>query len=153
MVIRSLFAVTEIELVYRNKQDARNRPIIGKSQNAFDLLLASWDMNKIELVEQFKILLMDHRRACMGISHVATGGISNCVADPRIIFAIALKARASSFIVAHNHPSGGLKPSRGDIGFTENLKNGGKFLGIQVDDHLIVSPRGYYSFADDGIML
>ena len=53
----SLFSVTEIELVYRNKQGARDRPAVRTSQRAYDLFLASWDMNRIDIVEQFKILL------------------------------------------------------------------------------------------------
>ncbi|MES1223019.1 MAG: JAB domain-containing protein, partial [Bacteroidota bacterium] len=147
MIIPSFFAVTEIELVYRSKQDARDRPIVGRSRNAYDLFLASWDMNKIELVEQFKILLMNNRRACLGISLVSTGGITGCMADPRLVFAIALKAAATSLILAHNHPSGNLKPSQGDIAMTEKLKIAGKFLDIMVEDHLIVTPTKYYSFA------
>ena len=70
----SLFTVTEIELVYRNKQDARDRTIIKSSNSAYDLFLAPWDMNKIELVEQFKILLINNWGACIGVSHIATGG-------------------------------------------------------------------------------
>jgi DNA repair protein RadC len=64
----------------------------------------------------------------------------------------ALEARASGFIAVHNHPSGNLEPSRADIELTEKLKQGGRILDLPMLDHLIVSERGYYSFADEGMI-
>ena len=108
-------------------------------------------MNRIELVEQFKILLLDRSNSCLGISHISTGSISGCLVDPKIIFATVLKARASSVILAHNPPSGNLQPSQADIELTKKLKAGGALLDVAVLDHLIVTPFSYYSFADDGL--
>ena len=78
--------------------------------------------------------------------------MSGTVADPKLIFAAALKACASSIILAHNHPSGNLKPSQSDIDLTRKLKDGGKLLEIQMLDHIIVTTEGYYSFADEGLV-
>lgn len=83
---------------------------------------------------------------------VSSAGVAGTVADPKVIFAAALKASASSIILAHNHPSGQLKPSSADIALTNKIKRGGEFLDIQVLDHLILSSEGYYSFADEGMM-
>ncbi len=149
---RHLFSVTEVELVYRNKIKPEERPKVRHSSNAYDLLLAAWDMNKIELVEQFMILLLDRSNACLGISLVSTGAISACLVDPKIIFATALKARASSIVLAHNHPSGNMRPSQADISLTQKIVLGGKYLDIGVPDHLLISPTGYYSFGDEGLM-
>lgn len=151
--MQSLFSVAEVELVYRNKIKPTDRIKITSSQNAFDVFLSAWDQNKIELVEQFYILLLDRGNLCLGISNTATGGISACVVDPKIVFATALKAKASAMIMAHNHPSGNLKPSNADIELTAKLKEAGKFLELNILDHLVITPTAYYSFADDGLML
>lgn len=83
----------------------------------------------------------------MGIPHVATGSVSTCYVDPEIVFATALKVRASSLILAHNHPSGDLQPSQGDIAMTETLQKAGRILDLPVRDHFILTPHDYYSFA------
>ena len=148
----ALFEVAEIELVYKSKVKASARPVITSSKSAYDILLKAWDENKIELLEQFKVLLLNRANKVLGIYEVSTGGISGTVADPRLIFVAALKANASSIVISHNHPSGNLKPSRQDEELTSKIKQAGQFLDIKVLDHLIVTPEAYYSFADDGIL-
>lgn len=150
--IQSLYRVNEVEIVYRNKVPYQDRIQITQSATAYEILRQCWDENRIELVEQFKILLLDRRHTCLGVSDIATGGITGCVVDPRIVFATALKTKASALILAHNHPSGNLKPSEADIALTRKLRQGGKLLDISVIDHLIVTPHNYCSFADDGFM-
>ena len=147
----TLFAVTEVELTYRNKMKPSDRLQVRSSANAYDIFMSVWNMNKIQLAEQFYLLLLDRGNRCLGISHVFTGGVSTCIVDPKIVFATALKANASSMILAHNHPSGNLQPSKADMTLTEKLKNGGEIMDIQVADHLIVSPDAYYSFSDEGL--
>lgn len=148
--IQNLFSVTEIELTYRNPKRPSERPRIQDPQRAYDIFLSAWDMNKIELQEEFKIMLLDRANHCIGISHVAAGGTSSCLVDPKLVFATALKARASGIICAHNHPSGSIEPSDADIQLTEKLKAGGKLLDISMLDHLIISPHGLYSMANEG---
>ena len=145
----TLFSVSEVELIYRNKVNPTDRHKIRHSTNAYDILLSAWDMNKIEMVEQFYVLLLDRSQSCLGISNIFTGGVSGCLIDPKIVFATALKANASSIILAHNHPSGNLSPSKADIALTDKLRAGGALLDIAVSDHLIVTPYNYYSFADE----
>lgn len=148
----SLFSVTEVELIYRSKVARCDRPKLTSSQQTYDLLMNAWDANKIELVEQFFILLLDRSLNCLGVSHISTGGVAVCAIDPKVIFATALKARASSMILAHNHPSGNMTPSEEDKRLTRRLSDGGKLLDIAIPDHLIVSPYSYFSFADNGLM-
>ena len=150
--IQSLYTVNEIEIVYKNKIPYQDRIQITKSSTAYEILRQCWDENRIELLEQFKILLLDRRHTCLGVSEIATGGITGCVVDPRIVFATALKTKASGLILAHNHPSGNLKPSEADISLTRRLLQGGKLLDISVLDHLIITPHKYCSLADDGLM-
>lgn len=146
----SLFRVTEVELVYRSRLKPHERPKVNNSESAYNILLANWDMNKIELVEQFKILLIDHGNRCLGISDISTGGVAACIADPKIIMSIALKARASGIVLAHNHPSGNIKPSRSDREVTKKLQMAARFFDMDISDHLIINPYHYYSMADEG---
>ncbi len=150
--LQHLFKVNEVEIIYRNTIPYQDRLQITSSATAYEILLATWDANRLELVEQFKILLLDQKNNCLAVSGIATGGLSACIADPKIIFATALKAGASALILAHNHPSGNLQPSEADKALTRKLKEGGRLLDIAVLDHLIITPRNYRSFADEGLM-
>ena len=147
-----LFEVAEIELVYKSKVKASARPQITSSKSAYEVLLKAWDENKIEFVEQFKVLLLNRANKVLGIYEVSTGGITGTVADPRLIFVAALKSNSCSMILSHNHPSGNLKPSRQDKELTSKIKQAGELLDIKVLDHLIVTNEAYYSFADEGIL-
>ncbi len=104
------------------------------------------------MVEQFKIMFLNKANKVLGIFDVSTGGISGPIADPRVIFAAALKANCCAIIISHNHPSGNLKPSRQDEELTQKIKSGGQLLEIQLLDQIIVTAEGYYSFADEGLL-
>ena len=150
--IASLFKVSEVELVYRSKVNSAHRPVVSQSTAAYEIFWQSWDKGKFELVEQFKILLLDYRNNCLGISEVSTGTTQLCPVDLKIVFATALKAKASKIIPAHNHPSGNLLPSDADIQLTRRMVEAGKLLDIAVVDHLILTSRNFYSFADNGLI-
>lgn len=141
----------EIELVFRRNTEASEYPFILTSQDAYNQLMRSWDMDKIELQQQFKIMLMD-RDQCIGISTLATGGVSCCPVDLKLAFATALKTRATGIILAHNYTSGELEPSEHDKMLTHQFTRAGILLDILVLDHLIVTKRGYKSFIDTGLM-
>jgi DNA repair protein RadC len=144
--------VAEVELIYKSKVKASQRPQITSSKDAYQLLLQIWDDNKIEFVEQFKVLFLNRANKVLGVYDVSSGGISGTVADPRVIFVAALKANASGIIISHNHPSGNLKPSRQDEDLTQKIKLAGQLLDIKLMDHVIVTTEGYYSFADEGLL-
>ena len=152
MIENGLLKVAEVELIYKTKVKASERPKITCSKDAYKLLLETWDENKIELVEQFKVLLLNRGNRVLGIYEVSTGGIAGTVADIRLIFAAALKANSIYIMLAHNHPSSNLTPSRADDQMTAKFREAGKYLDISVLDHLIVSKEGYYSYADEGVL-
>jgi DNA repair protein RadC len=87
------------------------------------------------------------------IEIVSQGGISSTVVDPRLIFKKALELDAVSLIVCHNHPSGNLQPSQADKNITSRLLEGAKYLDIKLLDHIIVGDKGYFSFADSGLLI
>lgn len=79
---------------------------------------------------------------------VSVGLVNKTQVHPREVFADPITDRASAIIVAHNHPSGGLTPSKEDIEITKQLKSAGETLGIKLLDHIIFNHKGYYSFLD-----
>ena len=143
----------EVQLIYRNRTPASNRPSIKSAKDAYDILLKNWDMNQIGLIEECKVLLLDCSLRLMSVASVSKGGMSGTVVDPKVVFSTALKRRASSIILAHNHPSGNLHPSHADIQLTRNFMAAGKVLQIPLEDHLIVTKEGYNSIISDGYIL
>ncbi|WP_256009408.1 JAB domain-containing protein [Desertivirga xinjiangensis] len=149
----AMFQVSEIKVIYQPKIKASERFSVSCSRDVFNVFRQSWDMNRIQLVEQFKILLLNRANKVLGIYEVSSGGMAGTVADPKLIFAAALKGYAAGIILAHNHPSGNLKPSQADINLTCKIKEGAMLLDIAVLDHIILSPEdSYYSFADEGLL-
>jgi DNA repair protein RadC len=102
--------------------------------------------------EEFWAIFLNRASKVLRKKRISEGGVSGTVADPKIIFKMALDELASSIIVAHNHPSGSLNPSQADIELTRKLVSAGKLLDIQVIDHIIVAGRNYCSFADSGLL-
>lgn len=146
------YQLAEIEISYKPKFKVLERPQIDCSNKAYDILMSNWDLDKIELVEEFKIVLLNRRNRVLGIVNISQGGMSGTVADPKIIFAVALKACASGIILSHSHPSGESSPSEADIRLTKKLTEAGKLLDLHILDHIIVCADGYYSFKDEGMI-
>jgi len=140
--------VAEVELVYKTKVKASERPLIKSSKDCYATFMKVWDENKIEFQEEFKVLLLNRASHVMGIYEASMGGITGTVADPRLILAAAVKSLSVSIVLGHNHPSGSLKPSRADEELTTKIKKAAKYLDVKVIDHIIVCNEGYYSFAD-----
>jgi DNA repair protein RadC len=133
----------------RREQDPTEKPKISDSKDAFDLLKGDMmDLPK----EEFWILLLNRANRVTRKKRVSEGGVSGTVADPKIIYKMALEELASGVIVAHNHPSGNLQASQSDLDLTKKLKEAGKFLEIQLLDHLIIANQKYLSFADEGMI-
>ena len=146
------FKVSEIQVSYRPGFKAIERPKVTSSIQAYEILRQGWNENRMELLEEFKILLLNRSNRVLGVVMVASGGFAGVLVDPKVIFSVAVKCGAHGIILAHNHPSWELLPSAADINLTGRLKAGGKLLGIEVFDHLILSPDGYYSFGNEGLM-
>ena len=144
--------VAEVELVYKTKVKASERPLIKTSKDCYETLLKVWDENRIEFQEEFKVLLLNRANRVTGVYEASSGGITGTVADPRLILAAAIKSLSVIIVLAHNHPSGNLKPSRADEELTLKIKEAAKYHDITVLDHIIVTNEGYYSFADEGLI-
>ena len=125
------------------------RSCVRSSQTAADTLRDLWS-DDISVFESFYILTLDRANNVIGSSKISQGGISGTVADVRLIAFIAINTLASGVILAHNHPSGQLRPSEADLQLTKKIQNALTLLDVQVLDHIILCPSGYYSFVDDG---
>ena len=102
--------------------------------------------------EEFWILLLNRGNFVASKQLISKGGQAGTIADPKIIFKTALENNAAAIILAHNHPSGNLKPSQADINLTRKLRDGANILDLVVLDHVIFTDKGYFSFADEGLL-
>ena len=101
MSLSELNMVSEVELVYKSKVKPSERPQVKSSKESYNLLLQTWDQNRIEFVEQFKVILMNRANRVLGIYVLSTGGVTGTVADPKLVFIAALKANACNIILSH----------------------------------------------------
>lgn len=144
--------VAEISLRYTNNIPLADRQYIPSSAHAFNTL---WPMfaEHHEAFESFRVMLLDRANRLKGIYTVSQGGVAGTIADPKLIFSVALRTLSSGIIVAHNHPSGQCRPSEQDILLTKKLCDGARLLDIVLNDHVIVAgPDSYFSFADNGML-
>ena len=147
---KAIAIVAALELGRRRKETAANDVVkISTSANAFDVLQPVFaDLNH----EEFWILLLNQANYIIGKQLISKGGMAGTVADPKIIFKTALEHNAAYIILAHNHPSGNLKPSAQDLNITRKMVEAGKMLDLHVLDHLIVTDKLFFSFGDEGLI-
>jgi len=144
--------MTEIEISYRNDVDYEDIDKISSSAGAADYFRKVWS-DRMDHIEEFMLICLNRANRALGWAVISRGGMSGTVADPKVIFQIALKTSASSVIIGHNHPSGNLMPSESDVRLTQKLTKAGKAMDLPILDHIILTRKGHFSFADEGILL
>lgn len=102
--------------------------------------------------EEFWVLYLNNSNKIIKNVQLSKGGITGTLVDVRLVYKDAIQLGAVAIILAHNHPSGTLKPSEADIQLTKKLKAAGESLDIKVLDHLIVTEKNYFSFADENLL-
>ena len=148
--VKAISIVAALELGKRRHQSSSlDRPKITTSRDAYKLLL--YNLEDLR-TESFRILLLNRSNRVLKTVLISSGGIAGTVVDPKVVFKAAIDHEASSIILSHNHPSGNLKPSPEDIRLTTKMKLSGELLSISILDHLIISERGYFSFADESML-
>lgn len=139
----------EIEVSYsRSGREAEVN--INGSRSAADYIRSVFRKGEIELQEQVIVVYLNNANNVIGFYRHTKGTITGGTADARIILGVALKCLCVKMIIAHNHPSGVLKPSPADIDFTRRLKESAKLMEITLLDHIIITRDGYYSMSDNG---
>ncbi len=149
-MVKAITIEAALELGRRRQQsEAKSKLSINSSKTAYDLLKAQLqDLSH----EEFWVLYLNRANKILSSENISKGGIVGTVADRRLIYTRALELKSTGIILAHNHPSGALRPSTEDIDLTKKMKSAGQTLDIAVLDHIIISDQGYFSFADDGLI-
>ena len=146
---KAIIIMAAVELGSRRKLIEAIKQKVISSRQAFEILLP---LMADKHYEEFWLLFLNRANIQLSAKRISDGGITGTVADIRRIFKLALEENATSLILAHNHPSGNLNPSEADKLLTNKLKEAGQIMDIPIKDHLIVTPHGYFSFADEGLL-
>ncbi|MDR6922395.1 MULTISPECIES: RadC family protein [Chryseobacterium] len=133
----------------RAVQDIPERAVVVNSNDAY--LLLKNQLSDLR-TEEFWGIFLNQSNKVIHIAQLTQGGISQSIVDVRILFKTALDHFSTGIIIAHNHPSGSLKPSKEDLHITQKIKEAGKILSIQLLDHIIITQNSYFSFSDDGLL-
>ena len=147
---KAITIITALELGRRRRlEEALERPKITSSQAAFDIMQPIIG----ELIhEEFWILYLNNSNKIIYKNQLSSGGITGTLVDIRLLFKKALELSAVGIIMCHNHPSGNLKPSHSDKDLTQRIIEAGKTLDIKILDHLIITEKAYFSFADSKLI-
>jgi len=146
--VKALTIIAALELGRRR----RNEKVIASaklssSKNVFELMQPL--LGDLEH-EEFWVLLLNNANTLKYKWQLSIGGITATLVDVRLIFKKALEIGATSMILCHNHPSGNLTPSQSDILLTKKVIKGAHLLDVKILDHVIVTEKSFYSFADEG---
>lgn len=140
--------LAEITINYKPKIKAKDRPTITNSTHAAAQFREVWN-NKLEYQESFYLMLLNKANHVLGFTLLAAGSTTGVLVDLKMILQTSLKSNAHSVIIAHNHPSGKLKPSNEDNKLTTKVKHGLEAIDMQLLDHIIITAEGFYSYQDE----
>jgi DNA repair protein RadC len=125
---------------------------ITSPEKMVEVMRSIFDADTILWTEEVIMVCLNRANDVVGYYKVSSGGFSGSVLDPRVVMTIALNNASSSIILAHNHPSGNLKPSEADKAITEKIKNACSFFDMKLLDHLIITDESYFSFNEGGLI-
>lgn len=145
---RACRIVAAIELGRRLTTPPADEPRVGSPAEAYLLVRDLKGARKEHLVA----LYLDAQNRLLLRETVSIGSLNTTRTHPREVLQPAVVHSALAFVLAHNHPSGALEPSRDDVEFTRTMQRAGELMGVSLYDHLIVSRRGYVSLRERGLM-
>lgn len=147
---KAISIITALELGKRKQfEDVIKIPKISNSNDVFKLMQPI--IGDLEH-EEFWVLFLNNSNKVLAKQQISKGGLTATLVDIRLLYKKALELTSVGIIVCHNHPSGKLKPSRTDIDLTKKINKGGATLDIKLLDHLIITEKAYFSFADEGVL-
>ena len=133
----------------RRLEKALEKLIIASSKDAFEIMQPLiGDLNH----EEFWVLFLNNSNSIVAKQQMSKGGFTGTLVDTRLILKRGLEVSATGLILFHNHPSGKLIPSQSDKNLTHKIRDAAKIMDIQVLDHLIITEKSYFSFADEGLL-
>ena len=142
--VKALQILASIEFAKRYLE--KNRPLIESAKDVWSLLYEYREKKQEYLLS----ITLDGASRLIRKRVVTVGILNQSLVHPREVFADAIADRAAGVIIAHNHPSGELYPSRADMQVTDRLRDAGRILGIELLDHIIIAKSGWYSFSEKG---
>ncbi len=147
---KAVSIITALEIGRRRRlEEALEQPKITSSKGVFEIMQPIiGDLQH----EEFWVLYLNNSNKIIHKSQVSKGGITSTLVDSRLVFKKAMEISAVGIILAHNHPSGTLKPSESDKKLTQKIKTAGETLDIKILDHLIITEKAYFSFADSNML-
>jgi len=147
---KAITIMAALELGKRRRlEEALELPKVTDSRTVYELLQPLMgDLNH----EEFWIVYLNQSNKIVGKWLASKGGITSTMVDVRLVLKKALELMATGLILSHNHPSGKREPSQSDKDLTRKMIDAAKVMDIQVLDHLIVTEKSYFSFADEGIL-
>jgi DNA repair protein RadC len=147
---KAVAIIAALELGRRRRaEEALEKLKINSSKSVFDLMQPNiGDLPH----EEFWIIYLNNSNKVLQTSQLSKGGITGTLVDIRLALKNALQLGAVALILSHNHPSGTLKPSQADISLTKKLTKAGEILDIKVLDHVIITEKAYFSFADENLL-
>ena len=147
---KAISIITALELGKRKQLESTlERPKITSSRDAahtMQVIIGSLEH------EEFWVLYLNNSNKIVAKVQISKGGLTGTLVDVRLVFKRALEVAAVGIIVCHNHPSGKLQPSTADKQLTSKIKAAGITLDIKLLDHLIITEKAYFSFADEGLL-
>lgn len=143
-----LKAVVELSKRFQ-KQQPDKTTVLNSSKIVYESIYMDLDTLPHE---EFWILYLNQSNRLLEKYRLSKGGITQTTVDLRLAFKRAFEVGATGLILAHNHPSGGLTPSSSDEQITRKFKLAAASVDLRILDHLIVSKKGYFSFADEGLL-
>lgn len=147
---KAISIIAALELGRRRRgEEALEKKKITSSKSVFELMQPI--IGELEH-EEFWIIYVNNSNKVIHKNQLSKGGITGTLVDVRLVLKNALEVGATALILAHNHPSGTLKPSEADKQITQKLKNAAESLDIKVLDHLIITEKAYFSFADESLL-
>jgi len=144
--VKALQILASIEFAKRYLE--KNRPLIESAKDVWSLLYEYREKKQEYLLS----ITLDGASRLIRKRVVTVGILNQSLVHPREVFADAIADRAAGVIIAHNHPSGELYPSRADMQVTDRLRDAGRILGIELLDHIIIAKSGWYSFSEEGAL-
>lgn len=147
---KAITIISALELGRRRKEmESEKKPKIQTASQAYNFLKPHLlDLDH----EQFWVIYLNRANQLLKAEMISAGGVSGTLVDAKLIFKKALEVLASQIVLAHNHPSGNLRPSEQDVRLTKKMKAAGQTLDIPVLDHIIFTDQGYFSFSEQSMM-
>jgi len=146
---KAISIVAALELGKRRRETEAEIIKIKSAQNIFDLM---HPFVSDLLHEEFWAIFLNNSNVVLHKTMLSKGGITASLVDIRILFKLSLEHNATGIVLVHNHPSGTLQASAADKAITKKIIEAGKTLDIQVLDHVIITEKAYFSFANEGII-